>query len=285
MKKKMVLLLVVTVLCFSLLMGTTAFAHELWIDVEEVPEGGELKVDVLWGHIRDFLDQANYEDYQLYVRTPGGQVNQLELERIGVQGRAYIDAAQQGQYVFWAIREPGTYTPGGGVTTLSVQKAKTIYQHGQGAGTAGEPVEMLLEIVPETDLTAFTGNEFKGTALFEGNPAPSAVISAYGPSGEVLETETSSEGQFEFNLQSSGIWLVKANISSVEEGNLDGQEYGMVSRTTTLVFDTGAKTAPSQAGSVQASTPTPILGMVLPLIIGLLIGGAGTLLLIGNKRK
>ncbi len=284
MKKKMVLLLV-TVLCFGLLMGTTAFAHELWIDVEEVPEGGELKVDVLWGHIRDFLDQANYEDYQLFVRTPGGQVNQLELERIGVQGRAYIDADQEGQYVFWAIRKPGTYTPGGGVTTLSVQKAKTIYQHGQGSGTASEPVGMFLETVPETDLTAFRGGGFKGTVLFEGNPAVSAVISAYGPAGEFLETETSSDGHFELNLQSSGIWLVKANISSVEEGNLDGHEYGMVSRTTTLIFDTGAKTAPSPAGSVQAATPTPILGMVLPLIIGLLIGGAGTLLFLGNKRK
>ena len=273
-------------LVFTLFIGTSAFAHELWIEVEEAPEGGELKVDIMWGHIRDFLDRASYENYELFVRTPEGQVNQLELEGIGVQARAYVEAGQQGQYVFWALRNPGTFTPGNGITTLSVQKAKTVYQHGEGSGTAGEPVDMLLEIVPETDLTTFSGNEFKGIVLFEGSPAVSATISAYGPSDEVLESETSGDGHFELTLDSPGIWLIKANIASDEEGNYDGEDYGKVSRTSTLVFDSGRNPAvPTQAAPVQAPTRPPISSMILPLIIGLLVGGAGTLLLVGKKNK
>lgn len=238
----------------------------------------------MWGHIRDYLDQASYLDYELFVRTPSGQVTQLDLEGIGVQARSYYSPVEQGEYVFWALRRPGTFTPQGGISTLSIQQAKAVYHHGEGSGTANDPVEILLEIVPEIDLTIFPGNEFKGIVLFEGSPAASAVISAYGPSGEVFEGTTSAEGRFELTLGSPGVWLITTNIATYEFGNSNGVNYGRVSRTSTLLFDNERSFAMHmQDSSIQLSDRLSIFGMILPFIIGILVGGAGILFFFKNN--
>lgn len=271
--------------CMSLALGGVSSAHELWVEIEEVHGGDKLKIEVMWGHIRDFLDQASHEDYELFVRTPGGQVKELELEGIGVQGRTFLEAGETGQYVFWALREPGTYTPTDGVTTLSVQMAKTVYQHGDGPETAGKPVEMLLEIVPEKDVAAFPGGSFEGTVLLEGEPT-AAAISAYGPSDKVLESESSADGSFELNMDSPGVWLVKASLSTREDGTHNGEEYSQVSRTTTLVLNVGGESQSAPAVPDQASGGTlPLTSMLAPFFIGLLLGGAGMLFYTGNKQK
>ncbi len=268
---------IMVILILSTAFGGAVTAHELWIEVEKMPDGEELKIDVMWGHIGDFLDSASHEDYELFVRTPGGQTQMLELERIGVQGRAYFDAQESGQYLFWALRQPGTFTPGSGITTLSVQLAKSVYQHGDGPGTAGDPTDILLEIIPETDLAGFSGGSFEGIVLLEGEPVE-AVISAYGPSNETLEGESSADGSFELDLNNPGIWLVKANVSTEDEGTHDGEEYGAVSRTTTLVFTVGEESA-----AEQGTAGSSFAGIIVPLIIGVLLGGAGTLFFVSKK--
>ncbi len=273
-KKRLGLTVLIILLVF--LLSSSVSAHELWIEVAEEAGGNELKVEVLWGHIRDFLDRASHEDYQLFVRFPGGNVQELDLEGVGVIGRAYLVPQEQGEYVFWALRNPGTFTPGDGVTTLSVQLAKSVYQFGEGATTAEEPVDVLLEIVPTTDLSTFKSGNIEGTVLLEGNPAEGAALSAYGPGDRALEGSTDAGGNFELNLDVPGTWLIKANVSQEEEGTHGGDEYGRVSRTTTLVIDTeDSGTVPAAAPGTEASGSSPIMmGMIF--IIGLLLGAAGT---------
>lgn len=270
-------LAVVFVFLLVLQLSFPASAHELWIEVED--KGEELQVEVLWGHIGDYLDEANIDDYRLFVRYPSGSVDELALERIGVQGRTFFSPVEEGEYVFWAEREPGTYTPGEGVTTLSVQTAKHLFHFGDGPGTGDQPVEMVLEIVPVTDLSEFAHGTLEGKVLWEGEPAAGAAVSAYGPGDRVLEAESDADGFFTLELDVPGTWLVKGNITAEEEGELDGEEYGMASRTTTLLIDADAK----EGGTAAPAAGTFSAVMVIPLLIGLLLGGAGTLFMLRKK--
>ncbi|MFN7251459.1 MAG: DUF4198 domain-containing protein [Anaerobacillus sp.] len=275
-------LIFLTTFVLFLIFAPKAFAHELFIQVQEDKASNELQIDVLWGHLRDFLDQANYENYELFVRYPSGEVEQLDLEKIGVQARAFIPATEKGEYVFWATRKPGTYTPDDGVTRLSLQMAKTVHQVGSGNETASEPVGLMLEIVPETSLGNFTKGKLKGKVLLESEPLAEATITAYGPDGELLEGVSANDGFFEFDLQSNGEWLIKASFQTEEAGILEDTEYELVGRTTTLLVDT---TNPSANNA--ASTSTNPLSYIAVLIIGLLMGASITFISLkkGGRNK
>lgn len=269
--KKMFALIIFIVL---LLISPTAFAHELFIQVEEDQTSNELRVDVLWGHLRDFLDQANYEDYDLYMRAPNGETKQLELEKIGVQGRSYLNASEKGEYLFWATRAPGTYTPEDGVTRLSVQMAKAIHQVGSGRQTANQPVGLPFEIVPEDSLADFKTGKVTARVLLDGEPLSGATLSAYGPEGELLEDVSAEDGTFAFDFQSHGEWLIKASFQTEESGTLDDTEYEVIGHATTLIVDTT---------SASSSNTNP-LTLIAVSITGLLLGAAITFFSVKKKR-
>ncbi|WP_026675584.1 DUF4198 domain-containing protein [Alkalihalobacterium bogoriense] len=254
-------------------------AHELFIQIQEDQSSGELQIDVLWGHIRDFVDEGNYENYKLQVRYPDGSVESLPLEKIGVQARAYFQPTKEGEYVFWAERKPSTYTPDGGDTQLSLQMAKTIFYKGDGDETSQQPTNLALEVVPTNSLSNFTTGFFEGQVLLDGEAVSHAIISGYGPKGEVLEGESDENGLFELNLSSSGEWLIKANVRTDEEGVLDGEEYIKTSRTSTFLLDTG--NTEQQRGSFDAS----LWSLILTALIALFVGATVTLLVTGRKKQ
>lgn len=268
---------VFTIFILLLLIPSKVFAHELFIQVKEGEASSELQVDVLWGHLRDFLDQANYEDYELYVRYPNGETELLELEKIGVQARAFVDADEEGEYVFWANRMPSTYTPGDGETRLSVQMAKATHQVGGANLTTDEPIGLLLEIVTEESLADFKTGKVKGSVLFEGEAIPDVTLNAYGPKGEHLEGVSAEDGTFEFNFQSNGEWLMKASVETEEAGSLEGEEYELIGRTSTLLVDTSAS-ADDNLTSINSLT------MVAVFVIGLLLGTAITFVCVKKKQ-
>ncbi|RXJ00309.1 DUF4198 domain-containing protein [Anaerobacillus alkaliphilus] len=269
--------LIVTLLMISLLIAPKAFAHELFIQVKEDQTSNELQVDVLWGHLRDFIDQGNPDNYELFVKLPNGQTKQLEMERIGVQARAFIPASETGQYVFWAMRKPSTYTPGDEPTRLSLQRAKTVYHVGSGDNITNHPVGLDLEIIPETNLAIFNQGLLKGNVLFEGNPQSNVTVTAYGPAGEHFEGVTGADGAFEFNLRSNGEWLIKASFQTDESGTLDDTDYELTGRTTTLIFDNSYPIAN------ENNYENPLMYIAV-LLIGLLLGSAFTFLILKRKK-
>ena len=254
-------------------------AHELFIHIEEDQETGELRVDILWGHIRDFIDAGNYENYKLQVRHPDGTVEPLPLEKIGVQARAYFQPTEEGEYVFWAERKPSTYTPDGGETQLSLQMAKTTFYKGNGSETSSQPTDLALEVIPTHSLSSFTTGEFKGQVLLEGMAVSDAAISAYGPQGEVLEGVSDADGHFELELSSRGEWLIKANVRTDDSGVLEDEEYTKTSRTSTFLMNT--ENVESQSGSGDVS----MWSLILTALIALLVGSSATLLITGRKKK
>lgn len=265
------------VLC-ALIFASKGLAHELYIQVKEDTVTEELQIDILWGHIRDFLDQADHENYELYVRYPNGEVSTLPLEPIGVQARAYLKPSEHGEYLFWAVRKPSTYSPNDDDTILSKQMAKAVHQVGEGDSTVAAPTDLLLEIVPERSLRQFTTGTFYGTVYFEGSPSASINVSAYGPNGEVLEEITDENGVFALEFNSTGAWLIKANISSEETGSIDGTDYNRISQTSTLVINT------KEAEGESADPGTDYVSLTFLFIIGLLLGSAVTLLFTKKKR-
>ena len=277
--KRMLTFAFIATLFLTLLLTPKALAHELFIEVKEDRASSELRIDVLWGHIRDFLDQANYEDFELYVRTPDGNVEQLELEGIGVQGRAHLMPQADGEYVFWANRRAGTYTPGDDITRLSVQMAKHIVQVGDGPETSSQPVDLLFDIVPETSVKNFDIGTFKGSVLLDGSPIADATVTAYGPKDEILEETTDNDGTFKFDLTSKGQWLLKANIQTEESGKVDGEDYELTSRTSTLLID-NSQEMPAATTSANANPFT----LITILVIGLLLGSALTFMFIKEKK-
>ncbi|WP_239094006.1 DUF4198 domain-containing protein [Bacillus sp. B15-48] len=251
-----------------------AAAHELFIQVDE--NSDELRVDVLWGHIRDYVSEADVEDFQLFVRYPNGETEQLDLEAVGVHFRAYVPTNEGGDYTFWAIREPGTYTPDDGVPQLSVHSAKVIVHVGEGSERADEAVDADLEIVPNSDVRHFSTGIFSGTVLMDGSVAQEAAITAYGPSGEIVEAVTNSNGEFELPFGSAGTWLIKTNVKIDEAGTLGDEDYELISRTSTLIVDTEQ---PSNSGS---SNNIGSLGAML--LIGLLVGGSVSMLALRKRQ-
>lgn len=279
--KKTLSFTLITVLFFTLFITPKALAHELFIDIKEDRASGELRIDVLWGHIRDFLDQANYENYELYMRDPDANVEQLPLEKMGVQGRAYLTPLTDGEYVFWANRIPNTYTPGDGITRLSVQMAKTSYQVGDGVETSNEPVNLQLEIVPKTSVKNFSMGTFTGVVLFGGNALAGATVTAYGPEDEILEGTTDNDGAFEFNLTSTGQWLLKATIQTEERGTVDGEDYELTSRTSTLLIDN----TQGVSAAINSSNNSNPFTLITILIIGLFLGAALTFMYAKKDSK
>ncbi|GAB3801211.1 DUF4198 domain-containing protein [Virgibacillus kimchii] len=273
---KKIVLFTGLMLTFSLfIFSKETSAHELFIQVEEFPDSKELRVDVIWGHIRDFVDQADVEDLALYVQYPDENTEQLDLEAIGVQARSYVSITEDGTYTFWATREPSTYTPDDGVTQLSDQAAKLVHHVG-GAGTSGnDTVEMELEIVPETETHSFSTGTFTGNILLNGELTESAIISAYGPEWEVLETTSDEDGQFELDFGSSGEWLIKANLELDESGTVDGEDYETHSFTSTFLIDTEQEQVDTNESSLFS-----LVGMLLS---GLLIGAAVTIFIMRKK--
>ena len=272
---KKIALLLGLMLAFSLfLFSKEISAHELFIQVEEFTDSEELRADVIWGHIRDYVDSADIEDLELHVQYPNGDTEQLDLEGIGVQARAYVPLKGDGTYTFWGMREPSTYTPDSGVTQLSVQTAKTVHHVGNSATSHEDLITLDLEIVPETDTSTFSTGTFTGTILLNGEHAENAAISAYGPEREVLETTSDNNGQFELAFDSPGKWLIKANMELDESGTMEGEEYESHSLTSTLLVDT------DQEEDTNESSLFSLIGMLLS---GLLVGAAITIFVMRKK--
>jgi uncharacterized GH25 family protein len=261
-------------LSFFMLTEKTA-AHELFIQVEEFQDTEELRVDVIWGHIRDFVDHSELENLNLHVQYPNGDTVQLDLESIGVQARAYVPITEDGAYTFWATREPSTYTPDGGSTQLSDQAAKHIHHVGDVDPVDNTPVAMDLEIVPETEVHSFSTGTFTGTILLDGETREDAEISAYGPEHEVLETTSGGDGKFEFDFDSAGEWLIKANVQLDEAGMADGEAYEIHSITSTLVIDTEQEN--------DTTDNISLFSLIVMLLAGLLIGAAVTIFIMMKK--
>ncbi|MFV8828695.1 DUF4198 domain-containing protein [Alkalihalobacterium sp. APHAB7] len=234
---------------------------------------------MLWGHIRDFIDAGNYENYKLQVRYPDATVETLPLEKIGVQARVYFQPTEEGEYVFWAERKPSTYTPDGGETQLSLQMAKTTFYKGDGGETSSQPTDLALEVIPTNSLKSFTTGVLQGQVLLEGEAVPDAAISAYGPQGEVLEGVSDADGHFELELSSRGEWLIKANVRTDDGGVLEDEDYTKTSRTSTFLINTENAESPSGSGDVS------MWSLILTGLIALLVGSALTLLLTGRKNK
>lgn len=274
--KKVITMCITFLLLFSIL-SPKALAHELYLQVNEYLVEDELTIDIMWGHIRDFVDEGNYEHYELFVRYPNGEIKELEVQKNGVSGRSQLLPDEDGEYIFWAIRKPGTHTPEGGVTTLSNQQAKIIYQHGNGAASNNPAINMNLEIIPSTDLSQYSTGTFSGTVHYEGDPTEEIIIVAYGPKGEVLEAKTDGNGEFTFPLESVGEWLLKANVSYDELGMLEDTEFQRVSNTSTLLIETTGN-QPSSSSSLN------ITQTIIVFLIGLLFGISFTYLAVSRRK-
>ncbi|MFA1819144.1 DUF4198 domain-containing protein [Virgibacillus oceani] len=272
--RKIALLLGLT-LAFSLFLFTKeASAHELFIQVEEFSDSEELRVDVIWGHIRDYTDIADIEDLALHVQYPNGDTAPLDLEEVGVQARSIVPITEDGTYTFWATREPSTYTPDSGITQLSNQTAKLIHHVGSEASSDDDSIELDLEIVPESDTNNFSTGTFTGTIYLDGEQAENAIISAYGPEWEVLETTSDKDGKFELAFNSLGEWLIKANMELDEAGTIDNEDYEVHSLTTTLLVDNEQDEDTNQSS---------LFSVIAILISGLLIGAAVTILVLRKR--
>jgi uncharacterized GH25 family protein len=287
MKKAIFLM---TVCLLVLLLSTTAAAHELWIEVEHKTATEQLRVDISWGHLRDFYDPVNIENLSLFVRYPDGQVAELVLEEAGVQGRAFVTPKGEGEYLFWALRKPGTFTPGDGITRLSIHSAKTAYLLGDGPATSSQPTDLPLEIVPAADISTISPGVFSGKVLFEGEPLPGAVVVAYGPDELSVSGETASDGSFKLDLPSAGKWLVKASFQVDEEGRLGEVDYARISRTSTLLFtlaEVAAGTPPAEPAPAVSEPAVAEAGGVnslamLTFLVGLLLGAAAAFFFAGR---
>jgi hypothetical protein len=242
--------------------------------VEEFTDSEELRVDVIWGHIRDYTDIADTEDLSLYIQYPNGDTELLDLEGVGVLARAFVPIIEEGTYTFWAKREPSTYTPDSGITQLSSHTAKLIHHVGEATLSENGSIELDLEIVPETDTNNFATGTFTGTIYLDGKQADNAIISAYGPEWEVLETASDEEGIFELSFDSLGEWLIKANVELDEAGTLESEEYEIHSLTSTLLVDT------EQEAETNPSSLFSLIGM---LISGLLLGAAITIFVMRKR--
>lgn len=286
--KRMIFLMTVCLLVLFLV--APAAAHELWIEVEYKAVAEQLRVDLSWGHLRDYYDPVNIENLSLFVRYPDGQVAELELEEAGVQGRAFVTPKGEGEYLFWAERKPGTFTPGDGITRLSIHSAKTAYVLGDGSATSNQPTDLLFEIIPSAAIGTVSPGTFSGKVLFEGKPLPDAVVVAYGPDETSVSGETAADGSFKINLPSAGKWLVKANFQVDEEGRLGEVDYARISRTSTLLFALAeeaatappAQLAPTVSDIVVDEASRVNAFTILIFFTGLLLGAAAALFFAGK---
>ncbi|MBM7542372.1 DUF4198 domain-containing protein [Amphibacillus cookii] len=272
MKKVLISLFVFAI--FFLITTPTLFAHELFIQVKELSDSQELRVDIKWGHIRDNVSESEPEDYRLYVRYPDGNQDQLDLEAAGVYARAIVPIQDQGEYIFWAERALGTYSPDDqDFTQLSSHMAKTVHIVGDGEAHADSPVGLALEIVPTTDLSSLSSGKLEGIVELDKHAIEEATIMAYGPEDEVIEEVTDQNGNFTIELDSAGEWLIKANVVLEEAGVLDEDDYDRISHTSTLLLDINE----------DEQIDTSIWALIGMLIVGLLIGS--TITLVAVKRN
>lgn len=285
------------------ILAGAAMAHEVWIDVQETA-GDTLEINVIWGHFPDQLDPADPEDYSLFVVNPDGDVNELELKAAGQMLRSIYTPEQPGEYVFRAVRQPGTYAPQDGPVTLSVQAAKAYHLRADDT-SAQRPAGNAIEIVPVHDLRGFRGGLFAGRILVDGEPAPGATVSAY-DDGLHVSVTTDENGMFSLDLDGGGTWLIKANIQEETGGEIEGEEYGRTSRTATLTLnlpkwqssdlnghqhgndhgqDNHHRADHDHAQAHDHYHGTPVWHALIILLAGILLGSAATLVIVSKKLK
>lgn len=274
-------------LIFTLLFAGTAFAHELWIEVKYKAADDELQADIFWGHFGDFVDNANADNYTMFVRYPDGQTEELAVEKQGMQGRSYMTPKGEGEYVFWALRKPSTRTAEDGITRLSVQLAKTVVVVGEGPATSTEETGMPFEIMPLSGLPTVPG-PFSGKVLLDGEPSAGMDVSAYGPDGATLQATTAEDGTFGLTIPVAGSWLVKVSGQFAEEGTLDEVQYTETGKTSTIGFSVPEEANSASPVMTAASAGTAAFGgsdSILTFFTGLFLGAAAALFFKQRKKQ
>ncbi len=270
-------------LAVVLALASSAPGHELWIDVADAPHADGLDLQLNWGHFDDQLEPVDTERHTLWARFPDERVERLNLLSQAASAGARVMLRGEGEYLFFAERDPGTYTPADGVTTLSVQSAKAVHQHGEGRGVADAAAGLAMEIVPTTDLRDFEAGTLRGRVLLDDGHGGGAAVQAYGPGGRHLRDTADDQGYLALSLDVPGIWLVLANVSRDEAGEVDGQAYERVSYTTTLWVDTRGESgadADAAAGEGVAGGEGVTGGWAsVALAVGGMLGGAASALL------
>ena len=310
--------IVTLILCsLFLFFNAVSYGHEVWIEVSESDAGteakAELEVSLFWGHFPDDLDAVEVEAYELSVRRPDGEVEELELEPDEKKLSASYLPPSHGQYVFWAVRRPSTFAPADGPLTLSIQTAKAVYDVPAFCSTE-EPVEKAIEIVPKSDMKGFKGGYAEFKVLLDGQPAPDAAVNLYGTDGTELSESSDQDGIFGFDIPPGRRWLVKANLREEDTGEVDGDEYEAVSRTATLCLT--SEEAPLEAGTCKhcqahhgdqtenghthshghdhdhghshdhgQEYATDFWKNAAVFIAGFLVGGAGVLFVLGMEKR
>jgi uncharacterized GH25 family protein len=96
-----------------------------------------------------------------------------------------------------------------------IKLAKTFVRVGDPTGdtTWGQPVGLLLELVPERDPTQVqAGDRFGVQLLWRGEPLADLAVIAAAARGRPIEVTTDANGRAMFTMDRPGPWLIKATL-------------------------------------------------------------------------
>ncbi|ARK30646.1 DUF4198 domain-containing protein [Halalkalibacter krulwichiae] len=251
-----------------------ASASEIYIQVKEIIATNELQVDLLHGHIRDYVTEIDINDLKLYVLDPNEEIQSLPLEQVGVQARAYVPISIEGNYTFWAMYQPKPPYAEQEDNPPTTAITKQIYPVGTKADFSQQSLELPLEVIPTVSIESFTEGKFTGEVLFNETALNDTAIMAFGPNEEVLEVTTNEKGEFEFIFDSVGIWLLKTNIEAEDTDDEIESTF-----TSTFVIDTSLTQPPPEPA------PNRTWIYVTIFLVGGAVGACGVILLLKHRGK
>jgi len=226
-------------LMLAALPGAAALAHDFWLEPSTFRPAAGATVAVGLRVGEDFLGDpvlrasSSIERFVVRERGREGDVRGVEggdpagwfQAREGAAVVAYasrpapvelaperFEAYLRRQGLEWVIaareRDGERGDPG---RELFTRQAKAILAGARPFGAASRPIGLRYEIVPVGD-PSFAASTFRGRALYEGEPAAGALVTALLRGDPKLRLTTRSDrgGGFAFRLPRPGVWLVES---------------------------------------------------------------------------
>ncbi len=158
------------------LMTSISFAHCIWSESPaKVELNQEFTVKAFYADPDDPVEERDKTNMSLYLFTPGGEVQALELNEKSTFYQTSAMLTETGQHLFVLERDPSRYR------LQEIRDfGKSVTWAGEQGGIVHDPVGLALEIVPVKTVELENGQlELTLQVLYEGNPVTEGDIEVF----------------------------------------------------------------------------------------------------------
>ncbi|WP_442590845.1 DUF4198 domain-containing protein [Pedobacter sp. AW31-3R] len=225
----------------GLTLGTTVFAHALWIETNTAGKVGQAHaVKIFYGEYaeneRDVTSKwySDVKELTLWLVGPDKQKIKLATTLGDDVATASFTPEKDGQYTL-LVSHPAKDLAG--TTQYHFLTSAAVYVGKTAANVDGEAISNELKIFPESGLKYKVNAPVKLKAIHNGANKAEATVSVFSPSGWSKVLKTTKDGVVEFTPEWPGRYVVEVTDYQTKKGEVNGKAYESLWQGSTFSFE------------------------------------------------